>query len=89
MSEEVEFPLAWAILMVVTGILLVGFVWMILNVFVGVIETEAATMPSYSEDYVAYSMSWQLAFWGFVPAIALGSLVAWGILRAVIERGGP
>ncbi|WP_174811845.1 hypothetical protein [Salinadaptatus halalkaliphilus] len=88
-TTTVEYELAWAVIIVVTSVLLVGFLWVILDIFVQHILAETTDVPSYTADRVDYSTGWLLRFWTFIPAMALGSFVAWGLLRAVSERGGP
>lgn len=85
-AERVEFGLAWALLIVFASIVLIGAIWMLLNVFVGVLETESQQdLPDYSADQTQYTLGWLTSIWSFVPVAALVSILAWGVLRAVSE----
>ncbi|MEY7847922.1 hypothetical protein AB7C87_01790 [Natrarchaeobius sp. A-rgal3] len=88
MSETVEYAIAWAVIMIVSGLLLIGFLWVVLDVFVQHVVAEAGDTPAYSADRVDYTMHWLRRFWLFIPTMALGSLIAWGLVRAVAARGG-
>ena len=86
--ETATFGVAWVLLMVLGSIVLIGFVWMLLDIFLSVIEAETSEVPAYSADHVDYSVGWLMSLWTLIPVMALGSLVGWGIVRAVAQRGG-
>lgn len=88
-TVEIEYSLAWAILMIVLSIGVFGILYLVLSGpfdhFVGLTHTET---PEYAEERAERAMDRHTTIWAYIPAFVVVSVLAWGFVQAVIERGG-
>jgi len=85
----VEYHLAWAFLVMVISIGVLGIVYQLLrgphDHFIHLAQTQT---PEAAQDRVNKSLAYHTNFWQFIPVTMFISVIVWGVVRAIIERRG-